>query len=397
MEIKEAKQLMIESAVGISRDDEEISVLKCIGRVIAEDIVAPFSVPSFPKSAMDGYAVNSVDIRGATREKPVGLEVAGEMLAGDYKEIEYVPGRAVRIMTGAFVPQGYDAIVKQEDTDYGEDRVCVYKPVKAFANYCKVGEDIMMGETVIKANTVLTRAHVGMLASLGIVSVKVKQKPTVGILCTGSELLAPGDRPVPGKIFNSISYMLAASLEERGISYKTVICEDEVNAITENILNFLDSCDVVITTGGVSVGKKDLLPQVINQIGATQLFKRVNIKPGTPTTASVREGKIILSLSGNPYAALCNFDYYFWDLIAHIADDENWKNKVVTAVLQDSYPKKENTKRFLRARIEDGVVSLEKVNASSVISNLNQCNSYVIIDANREYKKGDEVMVLKIK
>jgi len=397
MEIQEAKQILIDNAFIIGRENEEISIAESIGRVIAEDIKSPFAVPSFPKSAMDGYAVKAKEVEGASKNSAVRLKVVGEMLAGDYKETEWISGTAVRIMTGAYVPKGYDAVVKQEDTDYGEDTVLVMNSVAPFTNYCKVGEDIEEGEIVITGGTILTRAHVGMLASLGIAEVKVKPQPVIGIICTGSELLSVNDSPVKGKIYNSISYMLAASLKKAGLICKTVICKDDADIIQRNITEMLGSCDAIITTGGVSVGKKDLLPEVIESIGAKVLFKRVNIKPGTPTTASVKDGKVILSLSGNPYAALCNFDYYFWDLLAHITENDTWASKIDVGILADDYGKIEKTKRFLRARFENGVVHLEKKNASSVISNLNQCNCYVIIDANKEYKKNHEVNILMMK
>lgn len=397
MEIFEAKQLLINNAAPIKGAEEEIVISKSIGRICAEDITSPFSVPSFPKSAMDGYAVNSSDVKLASKDNAVKLKVVDELLAGDYKQISYEPGTAVRVMTGALVPDSYDAVIKQEDTDYGEDTVTIYRAAMPFENYCKVGEDIDENATVISANTVITRSHIGVLASLGIKTIKVKSKPVIGIICTGSELASIDNKLKPGQIYGSISYMLEACLDKYDIEARTVICSDDSDSIISAIKEMLECCDMIITTGGVSVGKKDLIPGVIEELGATKLFYRANIKPGTPTMGSVIDGKVILSLSGNPYAALCNFDYYFWDLLAHISGNKTFANTWDKAILADDYSKVEKTKRLLRAKLENGKVYLSSNNASSVISNLYDCNCYALIDADKTYMANDTVEVLMIK
>lgn len=397
MEINEAKKLIINNATPIKGEKEEIVIVNALGRICAETITSPFSVPNFPKSAMDGYAVKSSDVQTASKDNPISLKVVDELLAGDYKQISYEQGTAVRVMTGALVPEGYDAVIKQEDTDYGEDIVSVYTSTEPYVNYCKVGEDIAVNETVISPGTLITRSHIGVLASLGIEKIKVEPQPVVGIICTGSELVSLQEEPKPGQIYSNISYMLQANLNKYDIKTKVAICSDDADLIARTITEMSESCHIVITTGGVSVGKKDLIPDVLDSIDATQLFYRANIKPGTPTMGSVLRGTIILSLSGNPYAALCNFDYYFWDLLAHITGNSSFKSLWAKASLADDYPKKEKTKRFLRARLDNDQVFLSKVNKSSVISNMYDCNCYVLINENRTYSAGDEVDILIIK
>ena len=317
MEINEAKEKLLNSLSKIDFDEEEVALTDAIGRVSAEDIESKVNVPSFPKSAMDGYA-------------------------------------AVRVMTGSIVPDGYDTVVMQEDSDYGEQCVLIKKEVKPYTNYCKVGEDIKEGVAVINKGAVIKRTNIGTLASIGISKVKVYSKPKVGIISTGTELALLNSELEDGQIYSSISYMLKSQLKSLGIDAEICVCADNQDEIKDKVLEYLDRCDFVITTGGVSVGEKDLMPDVLKEIGADTVFSRVNIKPGTPTMASVKDGKMILSLSGNPFAALANFDYYFWDALAKVTGNNNYKSKIIKATLANDYKKLEKTKRLLRAKLDNG-------------------------------------------
>ena len=397
MEINEAKIKLLNSVSKLELDEEEVSITDAIGKISAEDVVAKVNVPSFPKSAMDGYAVCSRDTQGASKDNPVKLTVIEKLFAGETSKAVFENNSAVRVMTGSLIPEGYDAVVMQEDTDYGEQDVLIKKEIKSFTNYCKVGEDIKIGETFIRKNDVINRTNLGTLASLGISKVKVYSNPKVGIISTGTELALLDEELKEGKIYSSISYMLKAQLELYGIETEICVCPDEKNEIEENLLAFLDEYDLIITTGGVSVGEKDLMPDILKDINADIIFSRVNIKPGTPTIGSVKDGKMILSLSGNPFAALANFDYYFWDVLSEVTGNNNYKSNIVKAALANDYEKLEKTKRLLRAKLDNGKAYLEKVNSSSVISNMSDCNCYVFIDENKAYKAGDEVKVLMMK
>lgn len=397
MEINEAKEKLLNSLSKIDFDEEEVALTDAIGRASAEDIESKVNVPSFPKSAMDGYAVCSEDIAGASEQKPIELKVISKLFAGETDKVDFEHFSAVRVMTGSIIPDGYDAVVMQEDSDYGEQCVLIKKEVKPYTNYCKVGEDIKNGETVINKGAVINRTNIGTLASIGISKVKVYSKPKVGIISTGTELCFLSDELNEGQIYSSISYMLKSQLESYGIDSEICICSDNQNDIKDRVLEYLDKNDVVITTGGVSVGEKDLIPDVLNEIDADTVFSRVNIKPGTPTMASVKDGKLILSLSGNPFAALANFDYYFWDVLAKVTGNNNYKSKIIKTTLANDYEKLEKTKRLLRAKLDNGKAYLEKVNSSSVISNMSECNCYVLIDENKTYNAGDEVEVLMMK
>ena len=320
-ELEECLEALLAEVKPIEKT-EYVALTDACDRILGEDIVAQMMIPPYPKSAMDGYAVRAENTSGADREHPVTLQIVGELFAGDCAEIPYEEGCAVRVMTGSYVPEGYDAVIRQEDTDYGEKQVQIYREITAGTNYCCVGEDIREGEQILARGTHLRALHMGLLASLGIYEVLVCERIKCSILSTGSELMAPGTPLLPGKIYNSIAYMLRASMERQGIQVPfTEICGDDKELLKEKIQQCLKTADIVITTGGVSVGKKDLLPEVLEELGAKKIFSHANIQPGTPTIGSVLDGKAILSLSGNPFAAYANFEYYFWELAAYLTQD----------------------------------------------------------------------------
>lgn len=398
MEIEECVDLFLEKVTPVS-ETERVHIVDACNRVAAKTVCAGQPVPAFPKSAMDGYAVCAFEIESASKDNPVILKVLGENSAGDCNELSYQPNTAVRVMTGAYIPKGFDAVIRQEDTDYGMDNVAIYAPVKSYANYCKVGEDMAAGETVLEEGTVITPLHIGLLASIGTEYVEVYRQLRVALVSTGSELTPIGTALEKGKIYNSILYILKAAVEREGlcVSYERV-CADEELALEEILLEAAESADIVITTGGVSVGKKDLLPAVLEKAGAQRLFTRANIQPGTPTIGSILKGKPILSLSGNPYAAMVNFEIYFWELTAALLHNDSYKPVTKIAVLQSDYAKTNKLRRFVRAYEEKGNVFLPtKTHASSVISNMTQCNCFIDFAAGTSVSVGDKVTIRKMR
>ncbi|MCR4656925.1 MAG: molybdopterin molybdotransferase MoeA [Lachnospiraceae bacterium] len=365
------------------------------GLIVAEDIYAGMPVPPFSKSAMDGYAVKASDVEGASEESPVELSVIGELSAGDPGKIEYSSKSAVRIMTGARIPDGFDAVVKQEDTDFGEENVAVFRKALAYDNYCKKGEELKAGELVIKKGTRLGRIELGLLSSLGISKVPVKRPLKIAIVSTGSELRNPGEPLLPGSIYSSIPVMLRCSIEGMGfkVSYDSV-CADDKELIMLEIKKSLKTADMLITTGGISVGKKDLLPEVFKTLGVMPLFSNARVQPGAPTAANIYEEKLILSLSGNPYAALANFDFYFPYIASKFMGSEAFLPEEKKGVLADSYEKTNEVRRLVRARYSDGKVYLPvSSHKSSVIGNMSLCNCYIDLEEGRKVSVGDDVTV----
>ncbi|WP_038074447.1 gephyrin-like molybdotransferase Glp [Treponema sp. C6A8] len=397
MEIEEAVSIL-KNALKPIEETEFCQISEAYGRIAACDIFAPINVPPFAKSAMDGYAVRAADLEGASAETPVILNVTGQLFAGDWQKKAHEEG-AIRVMTGSPVPNGFDAVVMQEDTDYGEKKVRIYKSVRVGQNYCALGEDIKKDSLVLKAGTKIGRAHIGLLASLGIAEIEVRRKVKVSIITTGSELLEAGKTLASGKIYSSIAPMLSCAVQSAGqtVTVNQIVKDDE-KEIFSAIKIAARKADIIITTGGVSVGKKDYLPEVLNSLAAQKLFSHVNIQPGTPTLASLLTGKLLLSLSGNPYAALVNFDIYFYHAISLLTGCKELSTQKKIAILNTPYEKINKLRRFVRAYFENGFVNLPVENhASSVISNLTECNCYIDLPAGKAFKKGDKVTVWMIK
>lgn len=394
MEIEECRQRLLDKIV---RKDTSmmVHITECEGMVLSKDVTARMNVPPFPKSAMDGYAVRAKDTMQAAKDAPVKLRVLGELLAGDYNEIPYEENTAVRVMTGSYVPEGFDAVIRQEDTDYGEDVVQVYTSAKPYSNYCRIGEDIKTGDVFIRENTRLSGVHVGLLASQGIEWVCVRQPARIAVISTGTELMEVGQSLLPGKIYNSIAYMLSADIRQEGLKVvRMETCVDDEELLLDKLRSAAEIADFVITTGAVSVGKKDIIPKVLEMAGAKVLFHHANIQPGTPTLAAVLDDKVILSLSGNPYAAVANFELYFWDAMAKMMGSSTYQVKCETAVLNSEYPKVNKARRLVRAFCENGKVTIPSpVHASSVIHNLTECNCFMDLQAGRQVKPGDTVAV----
>lgn len=396
MEIEECLERLLNNCKA-SEDTEIVPLEQAGGRILAERMTAKCNVPEFPRSAMDGYAVHSTDVAAASREMPVTLRVTEQLFAGDVPDgaADHGIGTAVRIMTGAYVPEDYDAVVMQEMTDYGRENVQVYAPVKAFQNYCKVGEDIAKDAVLAEAGTRIRPAHIALLAGQGITEVPARIPAKIAILSTGSELLDIQDAPAAGKIYNSLSYMLQEAIRQKGLCVvKRSICADEEDRLKDALNRAIVEADLVITTGGVSVGQKDIVPKVLADMGAEILFQGADIQPGTPTLGACLKEKIILALSGNPYAAMANFELYFWPLMAKKMCSDSFLPVSKTAILQSEYTKVNKHRRLLRAYYADGEVRLPHgVHASSVISNLTECNCFIDLEAGRSVRIGDTVKV----
>lgn len=378
---------------------ETLPLNKLCGRISCRDVIASSSVPPFSKAAMDGYAVKAEDTAKAGSSGEVSLKVTGKLLAGDYKDIEYGKNTAVRVMTGAYVPDGFDAVVRQEDTDMGENRVVIKKQVHSGENYCMAGEDVRCGDVILKKGELIDSIRIGMLASAGTAYADVVRKPKITIVSTGSELTEPGEALLPGKIYASVGYMIGAAAEKNGVEvYGSYLCGDNENEAKNFIYKAVEASDMVITTGALSVGERDFIPSLLKNMGARTLFRGADIQPGTPTMASLLEDKVVLSLSGNPYAAMANFELYFWDIMAGMTGCNGMRPVISTAYLADDYNKVNMRRRLIRAKAEKGKVYLpSRIHSSSVINNLTLCNCFIDLEPGRKVKKGDEVKIRYIK
>lgn len=396
IELSEAVKIITENVRQIE-EKETIGILDSLSGVAAEDVFAPIDNPPFDRSPLDGYALIAEDTTGASRENPVMLTVVGKLYAGDSSAFELKPNQAVRIMTGAMIPKGANCVIRQEATDYGTETVAIYQSLKAYENYCYSGEDFKKGTKLIAAGEKLNFVHIGLLASMGFTTVSVYRKPRIALLVTGEELFVPGLLLEQGKIYNSNLFLLAARLKE--LSITPVYLQqtgDDADVVAEKVRQALAVSDAVITTGGVSVGEKDIFHEVLPKLGVDRKFWKVNLKPGTPAMFSTLENKPILNLSGNPFAALATFELLARPMLGKISRDTSMFTSETTGIMDSDFPKKSKGKRFIRAIYDEGRVKLPAGgHASGMVASLKGCNCMVEIEAgNPGMKKGDQAKVI---
>lgn len=358
LELEDAVDLLLDHVSEVT-SIEEVNLFDAVGRVLAEDILAPYDQPPFPRSPLDGYALRSADSSGASYTTPVCLRVIGEVDAGGYYHGEVKQGEAVRIMTGAPIPAGADAIIKQEDTDYGEDKVLIYQELKAYSNYCFQGEDYPQGRQLLKKGDSITPLEAGLLASANKTSVLVKSQIRVLLVSTGDELMMPGHSLTEGKIYDSNLFTLGAQLMKWGVQVEMRQIGDDVAQMCQLLEKTIDDVDLIITTGGVSVGKKDIMHEVFQSLEIKQLFWKVKIKPGMAMLAGLYRDKLMLCLSGNPYAALIDLHFLVRPILGAMLKTNGLDMIKVKAVLRDGYPKHSLNRRYIRAYIHEGSADLE--------------------------------------
>ena len=362
---------------------EVVPLAKSPGRTLAADVAAPLDQPPFDRSSLDGYALRASDLAGASRETPVSLTVVDTVYAGDMACVPVGPGQAVRIMTGAMLPPGCDCVVRQEDTDMGSPTVRVFAPLRPHDNVADRGGDYRAGAVLLPAGTRLDAAAVGLLASAGVTEVPVRRRPRVGVLVTGDEVVFPGVSPLPaGKIYDANQTLLLARLAELGFPDAVgARVGDDPKAAAEAMERLLADCDLLVTTGGVSVGAKDVLHQALPLLGAEQVFWKVKLKPGSPALFSRYRGKPILSLSGNPFAAFTTFELLARPILAALSGEPGLLPERKRAVLDTPFPKGSPIRRFVRGRYESGHVALPEGHSSGQLRSLAGCNCLVDIPA----------------
>lgn len=394
--LEQAQGLLLERA-GRIEETECILLWDAACRVLAEDVFAKHDQPPFPRSPLDGYAVRSEDIAGAAREHPVRLTVIDEVDAG-YISGKYVErGTAVRIMTGAPIPDGADCIVRQEDTDYGEELVEVCKRVGAYENYCFAGEDYRAGTKILSKGVLLKAAEIGILASLGIEKVKVCRKVRAAVITTGDEMIRPGEELSKGKIYDSNLYMAVTRIQMWGVDVVHRTHEmDHAEAVAEKIRRFSRDADIIITTGGVSVGKKDIMHEVLRVLCCERIFWRVAVKPGMPTLCGLYQGKLLVCLTGNPYGAAVNLELLVRPVLAGMSGRNDLELRRIQAVSDCGFSKKSMVTRYVRGYYENGRVRIPKgSNASGILSSMCGCNCLIEIPADAPgLKKEDKVWIV---
>ncbi|HEU4965355.1 MAG TPA: gephyrin-like molybdotransferase Glp [Bacilli bacterium] len=379
---------------------EDVSLTDAYGRVLAEQVTAQAHVPPFDRSALDGYAVRAADVAGATPSTPVELTVIEEVPAGRVPERVVGAGEACRIMTGAPIPVGADAIVRQEGTERKGDTVRVLLEVPAGEAVSRQGEDAPQGTLLLEAGVVIGAAETTVLASNGAATVSVYRRPRVGILVSGEEVQALEGDLEPGQIRDSNGPMLAALVRDLGgepISYGRI--GDQMEDTVTLLQKMAVECDLILTTGGVSVGDYDLMRDAYGQAGGTVHFWKVTLRPGTPIVFADIGGVPVWGLSGNPAAAFVNFELLVKPVLRKMRGDRQPELRPVQAMLgNDIEAKVIGLDRFLRTHltVTDGTLTAHVPNSgqkAAIITSLLNIQGLVRIQARKTVKQGSLVDV----
>lgn len=322
------------------------------GRVLAADIDAPIASPPFDRSPYDGYAFRGEDTASATKANPVVLKITEEIPAGKASELEVTAGWAAKILTGAPIPKGANATIKYENTQFTADEVQIFKPVEPNSDIVYAGDDVKAGMRLARKGMLITAPLLGILASQGIDKLYVYKKPVIRILNTGTELAEVGKPLGPAMIYNSNVYTLSGYLRDAGAEpYNDGVVEDDPDRIAHRLKKALEASDMVITTGGASVGDYDYAVQSAEKLGAEVLFWKVDMKPGGSLVVSVLDGKLILSLSGNPGAAVLGLLRIAMPYVRKLCGRADLQPDVIDVFLKEPLSKESPKMRLLRGRL----------------------------------------------
>ena len=381
---EEARDLLLSQVRPVGAETLPLEI--CAGRVLAETVSARYSVPPFDRSPYDGYAFRAADSAGASRTSPVTLRVLAEVPAGSLSPCPVTEGAAVRIMTGAPIPEGADAVVMFEKTEFTAETVTLFSPARPGENVVRAGEDVTAGAVLAEAGSLIDAGTLGTLASQGFASLEVFRKPKVGIISTGSELIEPGEPLLPGKIGNSNRYTFTALLEGLGcLPLYLGTARDETAAIAALLREGVKTCDAVLLTGGVSVGDYDLTPEAMEACGVKLLFRGVDLKPGMACAYGMAEEKPVMGLSGNPASAVTNFHAVAVPALKRLRGLRDCLPQALTVTLAAGFQKASPATRLLRGKLllSDGEVKLQIApeQGNAVLTSTIGCDAMAVVPA----------------
>ena len=376
---------------------EKVRLPDCLGRILAEDVCAAADVPDWPRSAYDGYAFCAADTASASAEAPVTLRILEEVPAGKVPANSLTEGTAVRILTGAMLPEGADAVEMFEKTEFTENTVTLFHPGKPGNNVVPRGEDAVRGQLLASKGTKIDPGLMGVFAAQGLQEIPVFRIPSVGVISTGSEVVEPGENagqaeypvpPPPGKIYNSNRALFEGELRKLGVKPVWIgIARDSTEQIRELLGQALEQCDAVLLTGGVSVGAYDLTGEAILKEGAEMLFSGVAMKPGKACCYAVRNRKLIFALSGNPASAMTNYHAVAKTGLKRLCgrEPEDCFPSEIRIALKEDFSKKSKMERWVRGRLDlsDGSVRIDvpKQQKNSALTSTAGCDVMAVIPA----------------
>jgi molybdenum cofactor synthesis domain-containing protein len=405
MTFDEAKKVISEQLKPEVLGEEEISLLDAYNRVLRENVISALDIPPFNRSTVDGFAVKAEDTFGAEENQPATLSVHGVVNVGEPPKISLAKGEAAEIVTGAPIPEGADAVVMVEDTDRENGELRVYRAVTKDENVMKKGTDIKKGETVLKAGQVLGASEIGVLAALGLTTAKVFTVPVVAVLSTGGEVTESGKELPAGKIYDINAYSLSTAVRESGGKpvYLGVVPDDKAE-LRRALEHALASADMVLTSGGVSVGPKDLIPQIVGSLGEPGLIvSGIAVKPGKPTTVALVGRKPVFSLPGHPTSALLMFHLLARPVIQLMSGRTATEAKTVKALAAARMFSVKGRRTFVMVKLKRDkskrlVAEPVETGASGAITTLAKADGFVEVPWNQQFvDAGEEVDVALLK
>ena len=383
--VTEALQIIRDTASSL--ESVTVKLIDALELTLAQDISSPINMPPFNQSAMDGYAV--------CEHSENEYKIIGEVKAGNHSDLILKPGESTRIFTGAMVPKGANSVVKQEDTTRVESSVKIHTELKTGMNIRPAGEQIRQDDVALAKGSQLNPGAIGFLAMLGITEVLVYRKPKISVIATGSELVKPGQELVSGEIYESNTFTLQAALKKYGFSCEISSVEDDYASTKKSVSDGLDTSDVVIVTGGISVGDYDFVGSVLDELKVQTGFYKVKQKPGKPLYFGKKGSKIVFALPGNPAAVLSCFYIYVLPALKLLTGNDSKFEPYESLILSDSYSKSANLTHFLKAHAEDGKVTLLGSQSSAMLNSFVDSNCLVVMKQEREeWKAGDPVEVI---
>ena len=353
--LKQAKSIISENIFILK--DEKVNIKQSVGRILRENIVASFPSPRFDNSAMDGFAVRAGDTKNATADKPTELKIVDISSAGTPSDITIGLGECIQCMTGAEIPKGADSIVMVEDTSGFSDNshVKVMISVPHGAHIRKKGEEINIDDLLIKKGTRITANELGTCATFGYGKLSVSKKPKISIFGTGNELVEPGEKLAKGQIYNSNLYVFKDLAEKAGSKIEmSEVIKDDKDSLKSFLSEALEVSDVIISSGGVSMGRYDYVRDVFIDLGVKEHFWKVAQKPGKPLFFGTKENKLIFGLPGNPVSSFIGFMEWVWPVLITMMGEKSEKS--IYGILDEPFPRERTKHRFLfgRAKYRNG-------------------------------------------
>ncbi len=378
----------------------KLPILEALGMIMAEDIISSDHIPIYDNSTIDGYAVRTIDIKGADKSYPIKLVLAGEDIPlGKTAGARVEPGFCIPIMTGAPIPAGADSVVIKEDTQRDGTSVMVFREIKKGENVRYRGEDIKKGSTVFKTGDMINPAAIGVLASLGVDKIKVYRSPVIGVLATGDELIGIDGKLIAGKVRDSSSYSLSAQIKDMNVEYRRYgIARDDEELLSKNIKKILKECDILILSGGISIGEYDLVKETLEGPGVELLFWRVNQSPGRLLAFFKYDSKFIFCLPGDPASAMICFEMYIRPMIRKSMGYQSLFRPAVDAEAIHDFENKAGRVNFVKVIVErrqgDYLFKTGGSEEPGILPLMIRANGIAYLPANMgDVKKGNRIKV----